>query len=84
MLRVDMADLSSGAAAIVDRIASIARHRACCAYLFMRPDQWVYVLSEDVPKAHHWAVHEHPEWWLGCYGGKVDPEQIEAELLAAL
>lgn len=60
------------------RVASVARARGCCCYVFVRLGR-VYVLSEDHVLAHSWAV-QHAEEWVGCYGGTPDLAPLTDDL----
>ena len=63
---------------VQSRVASVARSRGCCCYVFVRDSQ-VYLLSEEHVSAHTWAV-QHTAEWVGCYGGMPDLQSLGDDL----
>lgn len=68
------------ALALQARIESLSRARGCVVYVFCRGHA-VYVLSEDHPLAHRWAVDRMHEW-VGCYAGRPDVDVLRGDLAA--
>jgi len=66
------------ALALQRHIESVSRSRGCVVYVFAR-GQCVYVLSEDHPLAHRWAVERTHEW-VGCYAGRPEADVLRGDL----